>query len=219
MLIRRPGPAASVFSMDRCRWLLGTAKSDRLPACFISILVSLLLWSIPASGQDPVLTTDSEPGFWHLIDAAQAGQLGDDVINANVGVSFDTVRIELVHESGTNPILFLTRKRSTQPLSRYFDIEIGPGATASDAARVGKVLDEAFHDDPFEVSSGFFGARSTESFPGIAEAWKYGGWRRPLRVLEGRLTTPVGVGYTVAVIVASASALLASLILLWGSEP
>lgn len=189
------------------------------PTCVTSILMLLLLWSMPAPAQDLILTKDSEPGFWRLIDAAQVGQFGDNVINANVGVSFGNVRIELVRKSGANPILFLTRKRSTQPLSRYFDIEIGPGATASDAARLGKVLDEAFQDDPFEPSFDFFGGRTSAAFPSLAKAWKYGGWSRALGVLEGRLTAPVGVGYTIAVILASASALLASLVLLWASEP
>ena len=188
-------------------------------AYMMAILVSLVLWGIPAPAQDLVLTKDSEPGFWRLIDAAQAGQLGDDVSNANVGALFDKVRIELVRKSGAPALLYLTRKRSTQPLSRYFDIEIGAGATAADAARVGTALDEAFHADPFAVSFDFFGARSGESFPTVAAAWKYGGWRRVVGVLEDRLTAPAGVGYTAAVIIASASALLASLMLLWGAEP
>jgi len=191
----------------------------RWPTCVTSILVALLLWCIPAPAQDLVLTKDSEPGFWRLIDAAQAGRLGDEITNANVGASFDKVRIELVRKSGVNPVLYLTRKRSTQAPSRYFDIELGAGATAGDAARVGTVLDEAFHEDPFEVSYDFFGARSSASFPTFAAAWKYGGWRRALRFLEARLTTPVGLGYTIGVILAAATALLASLVLLWGSDP
>ena len=184
------------------------------------LLASLLLWSIAAPAQDLTLTTDSEPGFWRLIDAAQAGQLGDEVTNANVGACFR----QGAHRAGPQGrararCLHVTRKRSAQPLSRFFDIERGAGATADDAARVGKVLDAAFHDDPFVVSFDFFGAGGGASFPSLAEAWKYGGWKRALRVLESRLTTPAGVRYTIAVILASASAVLASLILLWGSEP
>jgi len=191
----------------------------RWPACLTSVLVALILWSIPAPAQDLVLTKDCEFGFQRLIRSAQNGELGDDVTNANVGAWPNKARIELVRTNGANKLLFLTRKHSPQVFSGYFDIELGEGATESDAARVGKVLDNAFQEDPFEVTFDFFGAGTNSQFPTLTEAWRYGGWTRVLRTVEGRLTAPVGVRHAAAVVTALAIATLASLILLWGSKP
>ena len=180
----------------------------------LPILVCLLLSGNPSSAQDLALTRDCEVGFQRIIQSAQNGELGDDVTNANVGVSPHRVEIELVRRNGSNKVLLLTRRTSTQALSRYFDIELGEHATASDAARVGRVLDQAFQEDPFEVAFDFFGALAMSDFPTLTEAWQYGGWTRVLRVAEGRLAAPVGLRSTVAVIVLVATALLASLVLL-----
>jgi hypothetical protein len=184
-----------------------------------SVFVALLLLSIPAPAQNLALTKDSEFGFQRLIRSAQNGELGDDVTNVNVGVSPHRVQIELVRANGVNKLLFLKRKSSTQGPSRYFDIELGDAATASDAARVGTILDEAFEEDPFEVAIGPFGGQPTSHFPTLMQAWKDGGWTRVLWALEGQLTAPVGVRHAAAIVMALAIAVLASLILLWGSTP
>lgn len=183
------------------------------------VLAFLVLGGIATPAQELTLTRDSEFGFRQIIDAAQRGELGEDVSNANVGVRGTDVRIELVRMHGANKLLFLTYKHSTQSLSRYFDIELGEGATEGDAARVGKLLDEAFRDDPFEVIFDFFGARTMTHLPTLAEAWKAGGWTRVLRVLEGRFTTSVGVSHAAVIISVLAISSLAGLVLLWGSKP
>ena len=189
------------------------------PALWRPVLFTLLLWSVPAPGQDSALTRDSEFGFQRLIRAAQNGALGDDVTNVNVGVSPHRVQIELVRTNAANKLLFLKHKSSTQGPSRYFDIELGAAATASDATRVGRILDEIFQEDPFEAPFFFRGDHMLSHSPTLTEAWNDAGWMGALRALEDRLTAPVGVQHAVAVIAMLALAGLASLIVLWGSKP
>jgi len=185
-----------------------------------AFLTGTLLCSTLAYAQDLALTKDSEFGFQRLIHFAQTGRLGDDIANANVGVLKDRVRIELIGRNGETRLLLLTRKTSTLALARYFDIEVGQGATASDAARVGKALDEAFEADPFEVALGAVGAYpGAQRVPSLAEAWRDGGARGVFRSLAWCVVTPPGLGYTLTVTVLLAIAALASLIVLWGSAP
>jgi len=186
---------------------------------WLPMVVPLLLCRLPAPAQDLALTKDSELGFQRLIDAAQNGKLGNDVTNANVAVSSTRVQVELVRTDAPNKLLFLTQKTSAPGLSRYFDIALGEGSTANDAARVAEILDTAFRDDPFEASFDFFGTRGTNHLAPLAEAWTNGGWTRAGRVLAGYITAPAGLGYTVAVIAMVTIAVLASLILLLGSAP
>jgi hypothetical protein len=142
------------------------------------------------------------------------------VTEANVAVLKDRVRVEIILVDGTTKALLLTRKDSPQTFSRYFDVVLGEGATASDARRVGKVLDEAFRSDPFVVSLDDVGATVTDQ-PTIrlAEAWRYGGWKSVVTVLERRLVAPRGLRATIVVLIAVAIGVLSSLVLLWGYEP
>lgn len=192
--------------IDRTRWS-------------VPIFTFLLFCCLPASAQDLALTKESEFGFRRLIHAAQVGELGYDVTNANVFVLKNRVQVELVRTGGANIPLLLTRKASTHSGSRYFDIEPGEGATAGDAARVGKVLDQAFAEDPFEVAWDFLGIYSHEPIPTLAEAWRDGGRKGVQRVAESYLIAAAGTHYTLAVIIVVGIGWFAGLVLLWWSEP
>ena len=183
------------------------------------ILTLLLLCCQPVSAQDLALTTESEFEFQRLIHSAQTGALGDDVTNANVFVLKNRVRVELVRTGGASKTLLLRHKASAQSWCRYFDIEPGEGATPADAARLGKVLDAAFAEDPFHVAWDFFGVYAHEPIPSLAQAWRDGGRKGVQRVLESYLIAATGVGYAIAVISAVAVGLSASLVLLWGAAP
>jgi hypothetical protein len=179
-----------------------------------ALLVSLVSWSAPATGRELTLSKDSESGFLRLMHMAQTAQLGADVINANIGVDGEHVRVELVRRHAPIAVLRLTPKRSAQTVCKYFDITPGEGATASDVARVGKALDDVFTGDPFQILG------HEESFgavphPTLTEAWEYGGWRAVLRALEVRMMVPASLEYTVGVIVLLALGVLASLLVLW----
>lgn len=192
----------------------------RRPAPVTVFVLTALLWNVSASAQDLMLPKDSEVGFRGLMHMAQTGQLGDDVTNANIGVSKTSVRIELVRAGAPNKLFFLTPKGSAQTTSRYFNIEPGEGASASDVARIGKVLDEVFGADPFQLPPGFFETPpGGAAIPGLVAAWGDGGWRGVVLVLQRRMVALASLRYTIAVIVALAAALLASLLLLWGSIP
>lgn len=171
--------------------------------------------------RDLALTEDSATAFERFIQMAQRGQLGDEVVNANVGILKNHVRVELVPAPGAQRKLFLlTPKDSTQTLCRYFNIDPGDGATASDAARLGAALDAAFADDPFRLAYDFFNAvPGGDPLPSLAAAWHNSGWKGVLRGLVRRTVALAGLPYTVAVIGALAAALLASLWLLWGGPP
>ena len=210
----------------RQRWSAGAA----------SFLFIGLLWNSSAGADDSAptdpnevlaerwldlaLTRDSEVGFQRFIHMAQTGQLGDDVTNANVGVFKNHARVELVRGAAPLKLFLLTPKNATQTISRYFSIEPGDGATASDVVRVGKALDAAFGGDPFQLAYDFFNATlGGDPIPSLAEAWTNGSWRGVRRGLERLMVALAGLPYTIAVIVALVAALLASLVLLWGSMP
>jgi hypothetical protein len=184
------------------------------------IVVSLLLCSTRASAQDLALTKDAAFAFQRIIRWAETGRFGDDVVAGNVEIAKDKVQVELVGRHGMKKFLRLSRKQTRQGLSRYFDIEPGEGATASDARRLGTALDEAFGErDPFVAAVDFIGTTTGSPIPGVAQAWKEGGWRNVLRVLEWRLVVPTGRWYTTAVLIALVVTLLAGLVLLWGGAP
>jgi hypothetical protein len=170
--------------------------------------------------RDVALTKDSEVGFERFLHMAQTGQLGEDVQNANVGVFKNYARLELVGGDAPKKVFLLTPKSSTTTGSRYFNIEPGEGATSGDVARVAQALDAAFGEDPFQLAYDFFNAPpGGDPIPRLVDAWRSGGWRGVVRGLERRMAALAGLRYTVAVIVALAAALLASLWLLWASQP
>jgi len=168
--------------------------------------------------RDLALTRDSEAAFERLIRMAQAGQLGDDVTNANVGIVKNHVRVELVRAGAPMKVLFLTPKGSTPGMSRYFAVTPGDAATARDAARVGHALDLVFDVDPFQRAYDFFNvAPGGAPLPSLFEAWTFDGWRGVTRGLERRMAALASLTYTVAVIVALSASFLASLWVLWGA--
>lgn len=188
-------------------------------AAWASAFVLLaLLWNQPVSAQDLMLPKDSEAGFLRFMQMAQTGQLGDDVINANVGVFKTWVQVELVRQGAPKKLLYLKPKSTTQAFSRYFDIEAGEGTTASDVVRVGRALDAVFADDPFELTLDLFNT-TPDRIPRLADAWAYGGWRGVFRALQRRMVAMAGLTYTVAVIATLVAGLLVTLVLLWGSMP
>jgi len=181
-------------------------------------LLSVVQASLPLAAQGLGLTKDCEPGFRRFIDMAAAGQMGDDVINANVGVMSDHVRIELVRKGIPAVVLRLTPKRSRHSISRYFDIAPAEGAGENDVRRVGAALDRVFSQDPFRLAG-------MEALPGempassFIEAWSYRGWAGVRQAVEQRMMTLPTLRYTTAVIVFLGMALLAGTLLLWTAVP
>jgi hypothetical protein len=189
------------------------------PLCAAAFLVGALLWTAGAAAQDDLtLSTACEAGFRRFIEMAESGRLGDDVTDANVGVAGNRVRVELVRSGAPMAILQLTPKRSPQTISRYFEVVPGDGASATDAERVGRALDDVFGEDPFQIR-GLEGSPAGDAMPSLVAAWASGGCRGVLRVFERRMAVLASRSYTIAVIVALAVASLASLALLWGSVP
>ncbi len=185
--------------------------------CATWLLLGGLLCSAPAAAQNLVLTRDCEDGFRQLMRMAQKGRFGEDVSNANVGVSKDRVRVELVGPGALSKVLLLAPRKSAAAAGGYFDVSAGPGATAADVARVGEALDRIFAADPFlragvEVPPG-------GALPGLAEAWAADSWRGVGRALERRMMVLASLPYTIGVIAGLALALLAALALLWTSTP
>src|SRR5437763_4219192 len=117
----------------------------------VALGLGAMVCSLSAAAQDLSLTRDCEVGFRQFINLAEAGRLGTDVSDANVAVADNQVRVELVRAGAPSKLLFLTRKRSPESPSRYFDIALGEGATADDMDRVGKAVDEVVPSDPFEI--------------------------------------------------------------------
>jgi hypothetical protein len=185
-------------------------------------LRAFLLAGLPVSArvtaQDLMLTEACEEDFRRLIRMAQEGRLGDDVTNANVGVEYVRVRVELVRAGAPSKVLWLTPKRSRQKLARFFDLSAGERASESDLVRVGSALDEIFAYDPFTLA-GLEASPGGAPIPGFAEAWAHGGWKGILRAFERRMMALAGIEYTVAVIVLLALALLGDLLLLWTAAP
>jgi len=188
------------------------------------LATACLLWigfvpGVLAAPPDLALPKGSgEASFRRFIEMAQAGRLGNDVRDANVGVLKNYVRVELLRPGAASKVLLLQPKSSTRAASRYFDIEAGEGATPGDVALVGKVLDEVFDADPFELAETFFYALpGHESIPSLREGWAADGSRGVLRVLMRRMSVLVSLEYTSTVIVGVVIAFVASLLLLWGS--
>jgi hypothetical protein len=187
------------------------------PLCIVALLLAGALWSAPGQAQDLALTADCEDGFQRFIHMAEQGQLGADVSEANVGVFKTWARVELVRRGAPTKVLLLTPKATPQVASRYFDIAPGDGADAADVRRVGRALDEVFTSDPFHLP-GLEEVVPGSPIAGVTDAWRYGGWRGVLRVLEQRMMVLVSLQYTVAVIAALMVGSLLSLLLLWGSD-
>src|SRR5262245_3256008 len=125
-------------------------RHTRKPLGCASRAVVLLLAAVSVWAQESILTKNSESGFRRFIEATQRGELGEDVSNANIAVAKSRVELELVRPGQASKRLTLAAKDHTQDLSRYFRIDPGEGATAADAAQVGKLLDRTFATDPFE---------------------------------------------------------------------
>jgi hypothetical protein len=179
-----------------------------------SFLLIGLCGATPAA-DDLTLTKDCEAGFRRFIRMAQTGQLGDDVTNANVGVEGNQVRVELVRAGAPAQLFSLAPKRSPRAASRYFEVVAGAGATASDADRVGRALDQIFAEDPFHIVA--LEQPPGNPIPTLAEAWALSGWRGVVRGLERRMMVLASLPYTIGVIVSLAAGVLASLVLLWVS--
>ena len=184
----------------------------------VALCLGAMVCSLSAAAQDLSLTRDCEVGFRQFINLAEAGRLGTDVSDANVAIADNQVRVELVRAGAPNKLLFLTRKRSPESPSRYFDIALGEGATADDLDRVGKALDEVFSSDPFQIV-GLEASPDGEPISSLIEAWGRDGWSGVARAWERRAMVLASLRYTVGVIVLVALALLLSLALLWGSRP
>ncbi len=182
-------------------------------------LVMLALGSASVSAQDLVLPKDSEAGFLRFMRSAQNGGLGEDVTNVNIYVDGPAARVELVRSQPPNPVIVLTTKSERQGVSRYFDIAAGDHATAADAARVGRALDAAFDDDPFQLASGFFDAVPGPPPPSIRESWREGGWSAVYRTLQRRFVALVGAGYVLATIATLTAGLMICVIVLWTATP
>jgi hypothetical protein len=190
----------------------------RLARLGMALLLGAILGEAPISAQDLMLTEACEEGFRQLIQMAQDHRLGDDVVNANVGVEKIRVRVELLRGSAPSKVIWLEAKRSPQTFARFFDMTAGEGAGESDLARVGRALDEIFTADPFAVA-GFEASPGGESLPGFADAWTNGGWLAVVRVFERRMMAFASVEYTRGILVALAIGVAAGLALLWGSHP
>src|SRR5262245_40989340 len=184
----------------------------------VVLCVSALAWTTSGAGQDLSLTTDCEAGFREFIHLAESDGVGSDVKDANIDIADDKVRVELVRVGAPNKLLFLTRKRSRQPHSRYFDITLGDNANASDMETVGKALDRVFHSDPFHII-GVEASPDGEPIPGLMEAWNYDGWSGVVQACERRTMVLASLEYTVGVIAVVALALLTSLAIMWGGPP
>lgn len=185
---------------------------------FVPLGLSGFIQVARAPAQDLVLDMERGAGFQCLLAMAQSGRLGDDVTNANVGVNGDRVRIELVRGGAPVKVLLLRPKRSGETAFRYFEVEPAENSAASDAALVGRALDECFAEDPFEIL-GVEAPADGGAGPGLLAAWSHGDWRAARRAIEGRMMVLASLQYTIAVIVVLAVGFAASLALLWGSTP
>jgi hypothetical protein len=160
-----------------------------------------------------VLTKDSEGGFRAFMDMVRGGKLGPDTREVNVDVSGGSVRLELLRESGPSMVFLLAQPDSTTKFSRYFDVQALENASASDCARVGSLLDEAFASSPFEEIP-----PPTQSAPGDALG-AGNALQRAWRAFRARLMRPASLQYTIAVIILTGVALLASIVVLCMPPP
>jgi len=186
----------------------------------LAVLALLPLFAVcsRANGQNLILTKNSEAAFQAFINGALTGRLGDGIVNANVSVAVTKADIDLVRADGTHALLHLTLRKSASAPSRYFEIEFGDGATVAEAAQTGRLLDQVFQSDPFELTFNFLDREVDASFPTVIDAWRFGGLMRAFRVLSGRMTLAVGLHYALFAIVISAGSLLASVVILWTSQ-
>jgi hypothetical protein len=169
-----------------------------------------------ASAEELVLTKESEFGFRKVIMAAQRKELGSDVDNANVGVSNDEVRIELLRSGETIKVLLLRHRADAASAGHgYFEVRAGAGATDIDVQRLAAILDRAFPEDPFAVSTSSVGIGSRRAIPNVVEAWRDAGARGVWRALTAYALAPAPRAYTVAVVFVLAIGAAASLIALW----
>jgi hypothetical protein len=176
--------------------------------------------AIAGRWRDLALTKDCEEGFRRFMHMAETGQLGSDVTNANVGVFKNHARVELVRGAAPIIVLFLSPPQPGGGNSRYFTVEPGPRATADDVGRVARALDAVFREDPFELAYDFFNASPGGApIPSLWEAAASDGWRGVVRVLARQTASLASAGYTMVVIVLVSTALIANLLLLWGSTP
>jgi len=183
------------------------------------MLLTLALCTASVSAQDLVLPTDSEAGFVRFMRMAQSGGLGHDVTNANIYIDGAVARVELVRSQPPNTVVMLSTKSTQQTVSRYFDISAADHATAADVALVGRALDAAFDNDPFQLASGFFDAVPGPPLPSLWDAWQEGGWRGVVRTLQRHIAALVGLPYVLAVIVTLTVGLAAALVVLWTATP
>jgi hypothetical protein len=160
------------------------------------------VWSVCAAAPAPVLRPDSESGFRRLMQMAQTGALGSDVVNANVGIDGVAVTVELVRATPPDQSFVLTFKTSGDGASRWFDVAGREGTTPADVARLGSALDRAFDSSPFQSLSG-------DDRPGPREG------RHPVSAPPSMASKP----YTLAVTLALAVALAGGLVLLWRYTP
>ena len=168
------------------------------------------------SAEELALTKESDFGFRQVIMAAQRKELGSDVDNANVGVSKNEVRIELLRSGETIKVLFLRRRADAASAGHgYFDVLAGAGATDADVQRLAAILDRAFPQDPFAVSTSSVGIGSRRAIPSVVEAWRDAGARGVWRALTAYALAPAPRAYTIAVVFVLAIGLTASLVALW----
>lgn len=191
-------------------------------SCRGSSLVAALCWIVatfvPSATAAQALPEDSEEGFRRFMAMAEAGELGDDVIRANVGVVKDRAHIELVRTPEPSKFFVLTIRESPHAASRFFDVAPDQGATPDDVRRVGAALDRAFTRDPFRLTG-------VELFPGhgprpgVFEAWNRGGWRGVLRAAEVHMMTAASLRRTITVSLLLGVGLIAATALLWSAPP
>jgi hypothetical protein len=189
-----------------------------------SALALTLLCTVVAVGQEVapptsdtstselVLTNESEEGFKAFRERVRHGELRSDLHEATIGISRNSVQLELSGKRGQRLALRLSPLRSAAGLSRYFDVEPLENATASDCARVGKLLDEVFATNPFRDLS-----LRDHAAPEDAHRASTDRARPPARYVveaHGHLGRPASFRYTVAVIVVTALGLLASIVIL-----
>jgi hypothetical protein len=97
------------------------------------MLLAWCAWAPWAAAQDLTLGADSEDGFRRLMRMAQTGQLGDDVVNANIAIARDRVHVELVGAGGDSKHVTVTRS----PLrgAGFFDVTTRPSSVTRFASR------------------------------------------------------------------------------------
>lgn len=176
-----------------------------------------LLIAGTANANGLALTPESEVGFKRFMRMAEDGRFGSGVDNANVGISKQGTRIELVYRQKPVKHFHLTAKTGDHSYSRFFDIALGDAAAEEDLAVVGAALDAAFEDDPYRISG-------VESAPGWSpppwrRAWRDNGWRGLLRGVEMRSMEPVSLAYALGITTVLVLMMALSCVALWLEVP